>query len=223
MEEEIKILNFGFVNAYLVKLDDGYALIDTGLPIHSKKLENKLKIEGCLPDNLKIVILTHGDLDHIGNAKKLQDKYHVKIAIHKEDYDYMEKNIIPNREGKSLKFKIILKLIKIIIKFQKNRPKSSLFHPDIFLNDNDSLKKYGFNAKVIYIPGHTLGSIGILTEEGDFFSGDTLENRKKPDSANIIENETKLKTSLEKIKKLDVKMVYPGHGKPFLMKDLKLL
>jgi hydroxyacylglutathione hydrolase len=85
MAEEIKVLNLGFVNAFLVKITDGFILIDTGLSGQWKKLESELTSEGCLPDKLRLVILTHGDSDHAGNCKKLQEKYHAKISMHKND------------------------------------------------------------------------------------------------------------------------------------------
>ena len=180
------------------------------------ELEKKLISEGCLPENLKLVILTHGDMDHVGNVKILQDKYKAKIAMNKEDYYFM----IPERKVKPILFKIIFKIFVFFRKFKKNKENKDLFKADIFLKDNDSLKKYGFDAKVIYTPGHSKGSICILTNEKNLFSGDIFENRKNPKTAQIIENEDDLKKSLTKIKKLGVKKVYPGHGEPFLISEL---
>jgi glyoxylase-like metal-dependent hydrolase (beta-lactamase superfamily II) len=217
MEEDIKVINLSFVNAFLVKIKGGFALIDTGLSRQWEKLEKILISEGCLPNKLKIVILTHGDGDHIGNAKKLGEKYKVKIAIHKADYNWLESGEIPKRKVKAGFMKVLLALFLL---FRKNKADKNLFKADLFLKDNESLKKYGFDAKVIHTPGHSSGSVVILTKGKNLFAGDTLENRKKPKTAQIIENEDDLKNSLKKIKKLDIKMVYPGHGKPFLMKDL---
>ena len=53
MGEDIKVINLGFVNVFLVKLKEGFALIDTGLPNQWEKLESRLISEGCLPNNLK--------------------------------------------------------------------------------------------------------------------------------------------------------------------------
>ena len=64
------------------------------------------------------------------------------------------------------------------------------FKPDIYLTDGQNLNEYGFNATVVHIPGHTKGSIGILTDDGNLFAGDTFTNNKKPDIANYIENQS---------------------------------
>lgn len=214
MKENITVINLGFVNAFLVKLKDGFTLIDTGLPNNWEILEKQLISKGSLPDKLKIVILTHGDKDHIGNAKRLQDEYGAKIAIHKEDYKIIKKGVYPKRIIKPLGFRIMFTFFNLIRKIKKTKENKNLFNP-VFLSDGESLQKFGFNAKVIHIPGHTKGSIGILTKDKAFFAGDTFVNRKKPETAQIIENNEELKTSIEKIKKLDIKMIYPGHGKPF--------
>ena len=222
-EENIKTIPLTFVNAFLVKTRDGFILIDTGLPNQWEILEKELISAGCLPDKLKLVVLTHGDFDHSGNAKKLQEKYKAKIAMHQADYLMIETGAIGKRKVKPLSRKMKFMLFSFLRKIGKNKMNLEKFKPDIFLQDGQSLQEYGINAKVIHVPGHTKGSIVVLTDEGDLFAGDTLVNTKntRPETATIIENSNELKASLEKIQTLDTKKVYPGHGKPFLMKDLK--
>ena len=70
------------VNCYLVKTGDGYILIDSGLSNRRANLEKALENAGCKPGNLKLIIITHGDVDHIGNCAYLREKYGVKIAVH---------------------------------------------------------------------------------------------------------------------------------------------
>jgi glyoxylase-like metal-dependent hydrolase (beta-lactamase superfamily II) len=90
----------------------------------------------------------------------------------------------------------------------------------MLLEDGFSLADYGVDAKIIVVPGHTPGSIGVLMGNGDFIAGDTFNNRKKPAIAVIRHNEIQLKESIEKLKKVGIKTVYPGHGKPFQASEL---
>ncbi len=219
-EKKIEILYPGFVNVYLVSIDEGFALIDTGFAKDWEKLENELISRKVLPDRLKIVVLTHGDQDHAGNAKKLQDKYKVKIGIHKDDYDSIKKGEFPKRRVRPLGFKILFAIVMMIRKMKKTSENKNLFNPT-FLSDEKSLNEFGFDAKIIHIPGHSKGSIGVLTKDKSFFAGDTFVNRRKPEIAQIIENDDELKESIEKIRSLDVKKIYPGHGRPFLISELK--
>ena len=95
----------------------------------------------------------------------------------------------------------------------------SRFSVPLLLAPRYDLCKYGFDAKVVYIPGHSKGSIGILTEAtGDLFCGDLMENIEKPVFSSIIDDLEAANTSIEKLESLKINTVYPGHGKPFAMK-----
>ena len=210
-KEDIKIIELTFVNAFLLKVNHGFILIDTGLAVHWEKLENELVSAGCVPGNLKLVIITHGDFDHTGNCAKLQEKYKCKIAMHKDDSLMAENLVFLKRKVKSLAAKIFF----LVRKFQRRKFTFDKFKPDIYLTDGQNLNEYGLDATIIHIPGHSKGSIGILTGDGILFAGDTFTNRKKPDTATYIENSVDLKNSIARLKTLNIKTIYPGHGKPF--------
>ena len=221
MHDAIKVIGLDFVNAFLLKTEDGYMLIDTGLPDLWEKLEEELISVGCLPDQLKLVIITHGDWDHAGNAGRLREKYNIRVAMHPGDVNQVENGVILKRKVSPLLHRLLFTIMMLRRKLQKNKMSFPKFKPDILLSDGQSLEEYGSTAKVIHIPGHTPGSIGVITDEGDLFAGDTFTNRKKPGAAGIVENSGQLKHSLDKLRKMNIKTVYPGHGKPFLMEEYR--
>jgi hydroxyacylglutathione hydrolase len=209
-------LNYFFgVNCYLIKSGESYFLIDTGITKTRDQLEQAIKDAGCKPRGLKLIIITHGHMDHIGNAVYLRDKYGAKIAMHMGDAKMVESgDMFINTEGGAL-----IAIIGIFSKlFGLAGPK---FTPDILLEDNQSLKEYGLDATVIHNPGHSEGSISIYTANKNLFCGDLFNNDKKPVKASIIKNAEKLDASVEKIKTLDTKTIYPGHGKPFTTDQLE--
>lgn len=214
--DDIKTIELTFVNAFLLKVKEGFILIDTGLAMHREKLESELTAAGCLPGNLKLVIVTHGDFDHTGNCAMLQKKYCCKIAMHAGDVPMVKEGVSVKRKMKSFRNKVFF-LMRILFrkKFVFDR-----FTPDILLADGQRLDEYGFSALVLHLPGHTKGSIGILTDEGNLFSGDTFTNNYKPNTASLIENQGDLDGSLARLKVMPVKMIFPGHGKPFDMKEV---
>lgn len=214
-EEYIKIIGMTFVNAFLVKVKDSFILIDTGLSMYWEKLEAELIASGCLPDRLKLVIITHGDFDHTGNCLKLQEKYKLKIAMHREDSHMAEQGLFPKRKVKSLGAKIFILIRRLIRRLNRRKFSFEKFKPDLYLTDGQSLIEYGWDARIIHIPGHTKGSIGILTDDGILFAGDMFTNRRRPDTAAYIENSTELNESMARMKTMKIKTVYPGHGEPF--------
>ena len=96
---------------------------------------------------------------------------------------------------------------------------SARFKPDLYIDEGYDLSEYGFEAIVLSIRGHSKGSIGILTASGYFFCGDLLINEDKQVSHPIIDNSTDYNSSIEKLRGLKLKTIYPGHGKPFPMDD----
>ena len=157
---EFTSIRLGGVNCYLVKTGDGFILIDTGYSRNRRDLEKLLEGAGCRPGNLKLILLTHGDFDHIGNAAYLRQKYTSKIAMHPLEAPAAENgHMLMSRKTRSFLARAIFSLMRL--------NKSGRFKPDLPLEEGVNLSPYGFDARVVHIPGHSLGSIGVLTAEGD--------------------------------------------------------
>jgi len=215
MSTEIKIISLllpyklGSVNCYLIETDTGYILIDTGGSNKRTDLEKELENAGCKLGYLKLIVLTHGDFDHTGNAAYLRNKFGTKIAMHNGDSGMVERgDMFWNRKKP---FILIRMMVPILFGFGKKER----FKPDLYIEDGYDLSDYGFDAKVLHIPGHSKGSIGILTADGNLFCGDLLENKDKPVLNSIIDDLAAANARVEKLKKLRIKTVYPGHGKLF--------
>lgn len=85
------------------------------------------------------------------------------------------------------------------------------FRPDILLEDGDDLSIFGFDARIIAISGHSKGLIGILTNKGELFYGDLLQNTKEPAKNSMIVDDVAFAESFDKLKKLEINVAYPGH------------
>lgn len=139
-------------NCYLVSCDQtGKAvLIDPGAG--SRMILNWLNKHNL---DIRYILLTHGHCDHIGAVEELRRELGLQVAIHKDDADMLldpAKNLSLYL-GKSVK----------------------LSPAEILLEDNQELTVGNTTVKVLHTPGHTPGSICLLTEEG-LISGDTLFN-----------------------------------------------
>jgi len=75
------------------------------------------------------------------------------------------------------------------------------------------------DATVLTIPGHSRGSIGIMTARGNLLCGDLFDNIDIPVLNSILDDFSAANASVEKLKSLDIITVYPGHGKPFPMEQ----
>ena len=201
----------GSVNCYLIQTATGFVLIDTGALQRRTQLQDELQSAGCKPGDLDLIVLTHGDFDHTGNCTYLRAEFGAKIAMHRDDVGMAEHgDMFWNRQKGN-------RLMKMVAPIFFGFGKSERFVPDLYLEDGDDLSEYGFHATVISIPGHSKGSIGFLTDAGDLFSGDLLENGDKPALNAIMDDAVAANASVEKLKRRRVGTVYPGHGAPFPM------
>ena len=141
---------------------------------------------------LKLIVNTHGHVDHIVANADLKEKTSAQLCIHSADADTL---VNPQ---KNLSFFI-------------GTPVSSPA-PDRLLADGDILEIGALNFEVMHTPGHSQGSICLLGD-GHIFTGDLLfaggiGRYDFPGSSY-----TDLMDSLRKVIALDKALVvYPGHG-----------
>ena len=222
MSQQIIIINLDGTNCYLIKTDSGYILIDTGFPFQRSKLQNVLEKEDCKPGNLKLIVVTHGDIDHTGNCAYLREKYKVKIAMHEGDTEMCMNDGKTRDRGKiPANFPLPLLILWLIKGFLIFSYKQAVwgkpfdkFEPDLLLEEGQSLAAYGFDATILYTPGHSKGSIYVLTDNRDLICGDLFSIAL----GRIIKSTDE--DGLKRLKELEIKNVYPGHGNPFSMQQI---
>ncbi|MFH1646066.1 MAG: MBL fold metallo-hydrolase [Chloroflexota bacterium] len=144
--------------------------------------------------DITVIVLSHGHSDHIASLYDIQDRTGAAVAIHVEDADFLE-----GRGAYSSQFGI---------SYPTPHP------PDRLLREGDVIDIGGWQFTVVHTPGHTPGSICLLS--GDkVFTGDTLFRRGigttlMPGSSRrqLIES---IRTRLMTLP--DDTIVYPGHGR----------
>ncbi len=220
MATDVRVITISFllnlsVNCYLVRGEDGFVLIDTGVSNRRRFLEDELEAAGCRPGDLNLILLTHGDSDHVGNAAYLRDRFQTKVAMHRGDSGFVEQgDMFWGRKRPNLVVRTLLGL------FSRLGP-SDRFTPDLYLEDGASLSPYGLQATAFNMTGHSRGSLAVITADGDLFCGDLLGNTKKPEMGGIMDDREAAAISLAKLRGLPVRTVYPGHGRPFSGEELR--
>lgn len=195
----------GNVNCYLVSDGISGILVDTG-----KKEHLDVVIEACMPYKIKLIVLTHAHSDHAENTAELSEIFGVPIAMNKDDADLIDSYDNQAMSAKAFIGKIILSATNKDFSKKKMRA----FTPSVFLKDGDDLTGYGINAKIIGLPGHTKGSIGIDVEGKELIVGDALMNIFYPTVSMLFNDEMTMLDSARKITGLGERVIYFGHGKP---------
>ena len=203
------------VNSYLVAADPGFVLVDTGTRRQRARLMESLRLHGCGPDSLRLVLLTHGDFDHIGNAAHLRREFGVPIAMHAGDVAMAANgDMFAGRRPRN-------PFLRSLVSLAARLPQVDRFEPDRLVDEESDLAEYGLaGARVLLLRGHSAGSIALLLADGSLLSGDVLENRRKPRLGSIMDDVAVAEAGVRRLRTVGAGTVYPGHGRPFAFAEL---
>ena len=195
----------GTVNCYLLSEGNHAVLVDTGEAGYEEKV-----IQACEGKKVRLLVLTHGHIDHIQNAAFLAKKLGMPIAMNKKDEKLIQNQFAQILEGSGIFGSVLAAVSKR--KMKKN--KIDAFVPDLYLQEGDTLEPYGIMASVLELPGHTEGSIAIDVERKAIVAGDTLMHMMFAGVSSIYGNKEALYNSARRISALGSRTIYFGHGTP---------
>ncbi|MCD4710287.1 MAG: MBL fold metallo-hydrolase [Bacteroidales bacterium] len=210
-----KVHRIGLVNVsvYLIYRPGEAILVDCGTSGSEVKILEVFKGLGLEPGMLKLLILTHAHFDHAGSAGKLKELTGCPVVIHRSEADRLRKGFTPIPSGTRWKAKFLVGLGRT---FARRLMKYPGAEPDLIADDLFELEPYGFPGRVIHTPGHTYGSMIILMEDGELIAGDTLFGvENKQHFPPFAEDLPALVRSWAVIRHLQVKTIYPAHGRYF--------
>lgn len=215
MGANIYPVTLGFDHAYIIQ-DQGTIMIDGGAPKQAKAFSKALENASIKPEEVQLIVLTHGHWDHIGSAKEIKEITGGKIAMHQREKHWLESSLKPMPPGATTWGHIFGSIIKVFLPLI-HIPATDV---DVGLGDEEvSLAEYGIQGKVVYTPGHSSGSVSVLLETGDAFVGDMAMNkfplRLSPGLPIFAEDWAQLMESWKQLLNQGVKTIYPSHGEPF--------
>jgi glyoxylase-like metal-dependent hydrolase (beta-lactamase superfamily II) len=205
------------VNSYLIVDGDDVTIVDAGLPGYWRLLEAELAAIGKTMDNVRALVLTHGDTDHIGFAARLYREKGIAAYIHTADVERARLEVKkPNSGWGPVKVKPFVGFLWYSARRGGFRiPPAE--HLQTFA-DGDVLDVPG-TPRIIHTPGHTPGSVSVHVPLVDaLFLGDAMTTRNVltgvtgPKPAPFTLQPDEAITSLDRIEALDATWVLPGHG-----------
>lgn len=207
------------VAAYLVITPEGVTVIDAGLPGHWRDLLAELDSAGRTLDDIRGVVLTHGDSDHVGFAERLHRDHGVPVYIHPADVNRARGGAKPATARPSMRPGPLLGFV--VYSLRKGGMRPTWLTEVVEIRDGETLELPG-SPQIIGLPGHSEGSIAVYVPMADaVFVGDGLTTRhvltgaKGPGPAPFTDDPDQAITSLRAIVATGAKWVLPGHGAPW--------
>lgn len=182
-------------HAFLIKADENI-LIDTGMPGSSEQMLAEINSLGVATQNLQKILLTHHDIDHIGNVGKLQAQTGAEVWAPAADIPYIMGD--KNREG-----------IKRLVQKFNREPKP------VNINGYEKDQTFG-EIQIIPAPGHTPGHAIILYRNvlfvADLFKTKGSEITQLPRLMNRDHKQASKAVAI--LKDLNYDWICPSHGNP---------
>jgi glyoxylase-like metal-dependent hydrolase (beta-lactamase superfamily II) len=207
------------VAAYLIETPDGITLIDAGLPGHWHDLKTELTAIDRSLDDIRGLILTHGDSDHIGFAERLRRERGVPVYVHCADADRARGGKTPKTDAGPMRLGPTLGFFAYALR-KRAMPVTHLTEV-VEIADDEVLALPGA-PEIIGMPGHSPGSIAIHVPIAHaVFVGDALTTRHVltgrtgGQPAPFTDEPLVALESLGRIEQLDAEWVLPGHGAPW--------
>lgn len=186
-----------------------FTIVDCGLMgMGEYKLEQLERGAGSLK-NIKRVIMTHTHLDHIGCLPEILKVIpELEVWVHSAEATYLERGDDSIVYGNSM--------FESMIRAQHALDKN-YFNIKVHkkLDGGEELSLGGMTFRIIHLPGHSAGSIGLFNEEHKLFmSGDTIYADGAIGRYDLVSaNPAALKQSLDLIAELGVDMLLPCHNR----------
>jgi ribonuclease/clavin/mitogillin len=193
------ILNVGYdsTNLYLIGQNATRLLIDVGWPGTLPKLQNVLKRRRIPLQDIKCLLVTHYHPDHAGLAQEVKQKG-IQLVVLESQVPF-----IPRLRSF---MKPSNPFIEVTLSDNLNLS---------FKDSRGFLSRLCIDGEIIPTPGHSDDSISLVLDEGIAFTGDLPGVNWGADPTHQVE------PSWRRLRALNVKTVYPGHGPVIYLSDTK--
>jgi hydroxyacylglutathione hydrolase len=197
----VQLLDARVGHVYLVDAGDGPVLVDTGMRGSERRVLRSLERAGRRPSDIRTIVLTHCDLDHLGSVAALARLTGAAVAIHELDAPVLAGTAPPQKGGR---------VMAALFRLTGFRPVT----PDVLLRDGDVVG----GLRVLHVPGHTPGSVALVRDDGVVCSGDALLGDRhggiRPPDPRLAWDPAQAVASGERVRAACTRLLLPGHGRP---------
>ena len=198
----------GFLNLTLVlDEDNGNTLVDAGLPGQAEAIDAALAEAGIGLRDLRRIIFTHQDLDHIGSGAALVRQSGAKVLAHPADAPYIDGSLRP--------LKVTPEMLEQRPQMREVLDRLEPVRVDEHLDDGERLDLAG-GIRVIFTPGHTPGHLSLYLERPKVLvAGDALtaeEGRLNGPNPPLTLDAGEAARSVRRLAELDVETIVCYHG-----------
>jgi len=219
------------LNAYLIRAEDRYVLIDTGMGSDEAfgELGRQLAEIGVKPENLTGILVTHFHIDHVGFVPRLRKLSGAELIVSAETTETVQlgiqtyksywNNLMNTYKVAGAPTELVEQMVKATPAYLYQAVYLELARPSRTLRDGEKISIGEYSFQTILTPGHAPGHVCLYEpKQRILMAGDHLLPTITPHVTQWRQESNALAEyldSLEKVRKLDVDVVLPAHEEPF--------
>ncbi|MCX5998104.1 MAG: MBL fold metallo-hydrolase [Chloroflexi bacterium] len=208
---------FATGNVYLINGRDKAVLVDTLFPGYGSAILKRLRQKRIDVSRISLILLTHGHVDHFGNALYLRRQTRAPTAIHERDAD-------GPRRGRSVRL-YSRNYGEKAAAFFARMLRAPAFEPDVVLKgEKGDLADYGVEACWVRTPGHSEGSVSVVIPGKAAIVGDLVVGRfgfsNRPAFPMWVKDGQLVKDSVKKLLDYKPPVFLCGHSGPLKAADV---
>ncbi len=226
----VACLRVAFVNVFFLDGQDGWVLVDAGLPKSGWWIRRAAEHRYGKGTRPQAIVLTHGHFDHAGAARELAEHWHAPVYAHPLELPYLTgKSDYPPQDptvGGALAL-----LSRMFPHGGRNLGEHAFMLPD--LGVVPGLGEWRW----IHTPGHTAGHVSLFRErDGVLIAGDVLATEDQDSFLGMVTHRRRLnrppapfttdwgaaRDSLRELSSRPVTLAAAGHGRPFRVSGTEL-
>lgn len=217
------IFRLGLTHVYLLPGVSGYLMIDAGPRGTAPSFFRSLRRYGILPTQIRLILITHVHFDHVGSLHAIQQHCGCPVLVHQTEAELLSRGRVVLPPG-------MHPLTRQLVRWANRHPRlvNRLFRfdpvtPDHAMMGPLDLTPLGFDAHALPTPGHTLGSLSVITASGQAFVGDLAVNYLPgggPYWPPFGDSRRLIRDSWQTLRNHGATTICPAHGQPFRIEKL---
>ena len=206
----VQPVRFGHSNIYLISADDGYVLVDAGMPGSEQKLDEVFALTGIDPTEVRLIVATHGHMDHIGVLAHAKQITGAPLAAHASIAEVLKAGEYEDAVAQSWMGSILNTMTAILMATYEIEPVTL----DILIENGLDLADFGVQGRIVHTRGHSPSSLSILLDSGEVVIADMV--REEPGGqigpGMFYADKDRLIESLKLVAEESPETIYLSHG-----------